>query len=317
MRRLHPPCPAWFQLTIAAGVAVLLRVVTMHPSAASTSAPAAPVSLAFFGWIIAAAGFIWDLFHTAADVIVAWLVAAVNGILFVLNLVVKGLALAGRVILRGFKEAWGFFRTVYDDVLKPAWRKFWTLVDYARTQLERIFKPVLKYLTAIRDQVLKFYAKWIRPVLDTIDVARKILAVFTALGFEWAKTLDRKLLALEQKILAPFRLVLAKVNEIINAVNRVMTADGLFQRLALIRSLERDVTYVTRLWWNKQLKGMTAEELAQRAARKYARDDTAALGVELGKFYTSGDGDFAGIIGELVPLWRVSAGYPEQPTEAA
>ena len=65
------------------------------------------------------------------------------------------------------------------------------------------------------------------------------MRILSSLGVAWARKLDAQLGAIEDKIERPFRYVLAKVNEIVNLVNRVITADGLFQRAALIRSLGR------------------------------------------------------------------------------
>jgi hypothetical protein len=196
-----------------------------------------------WGLFVAIGGFIAGLFQGGIDAIVTFLAWAVAALQAGAVLLWNGLKAAVELTRVGFIKAWDFLKPLYTDVLKPAWEKFWTWFDKLRTWLNNTFGPLLKWLRDLRAELLKFWATYVRPWLDLIDVTRRILSTLASLGLAWAKKLDQELGALEQAIEAPFRYVLGKLNEIINVVNLVVTADGLFQRVALIRSLARDYQY--------------------------------------------------------------------------
>ena len=98
--------------------------------------------------------------------------------------------------------------------------------------------------------------------------------------------------------------LLQKVNEVINIVNRIVTADGLFQRVALIRSMARDYKYawkaITAPWVKDQtppkdadvIKGVTGKPLPTVASdiRAYLRD---------------GSGPDAALLDEMAAQWRI------------
>ena len=78
---------------------------------------------------------------------------------------------------------------------------------------------------------------------------------------------------MQERIDDPFRYALGKINEVINIVNRVVTFNGLIQRVALIRSIERDIRLVHRAFANWRSMPVTAEqyaELERRAGRTEA-----------------------------------------------
>lgn len=196
-----------------------------------------------WGFLIGIGSAILGFFQGGIDAIVsflAWAVAALQAGAILLWNAVKGV---GALLLTGFQKSWDFLGDLYDNVLAPAWQKFWSWFDKLRTWLNNTFGPILTWLRNLRADLLNFWATYVRPWLDLIDVTRKILSTLASLGLAWAKQLDQELGNIEQAIEAPFRYVLGKLNEIINVVNLVVTADGLFQRVALIRSLTRDYQF--------------------------------------------------------------------------
>ena len=66
--------------------------------------------------------------------------------------------------------------------------------------LKRVFRPLFAFLLRLRRELLNFYVKFIRPVLDVIEAIRFGLQLLGRLGVEWAKELDRKLAQLENAI---------------------------------------------------------------------------------------------------------------------
>jgi len=300
MRRTPPP--VWFELLAAIGLALLWRALAPEPAAA----PA--VHLAFWGWAVTLIQLVWAGVQAVGDASLYVLTLFVNSLATIVRGITNGLVAFGKILQRGLLEAWQFFRKTYDTILKPAWLKVFRLVDWAKRTLDDFFRPIFKFLRHLRAELLKFYDKWVRPILDTIGVARKVLAVFRALGLDWAKKLDAKLASLEEQIDRPFRLLLAKINEVMNFVNRIATANGLFQRLALVQSITRDFTVIGEEYGRWHKKAATPAELAAQAARVYPELDPHRIGVEIGNFYRDDSGEYAALINELIPEWRRAAG---------
>lgn len=274
-----------------------------------------PVQLAIFGWLSVVAAAIITGLKAAGEATLFFLYQAVKGLWATGGLLHDGLVEVGRGFMKLGKNAWSFFRALYDHVLKPGWTKFWGWIDRAKTWLETFFKPVFEFLRNLREEILKFYDHWVRPIIDTIEAVRRILSVFKALGFEWASKLDQELARIEDKINEPFLFALRKINEVINVIDRIVTADGLFQRLALIKSIERDLAFINQSWNRAGLRDISPEDVASRRAKKYGGVDPALPGLELRKLYTNGAGQYAPIVGELVPLWRISAGLDTSPPQ--
>jgi len=190
----------------------------------------------------------------------------------------------GAGVWKRFKSAGGWFKHLYHDLLPSAWRKFWKQVDSLQRWLQKHVGPLVKGLVALRDDLLQWWAKYVRPWLDLLDITRRVLRVLGSFGLDWARRLDRRLADLEEKIEQPFLWVIGKLNEVISIVNRVATADGLFQRLAFIRTLERDYKLAWAAMANAYHKPRKEEdwkELRKRAAERtpeaIRRDLEAAL----------------------------------------
>lgn len=294
--------PFWFELLATIAIALAWRALS--PPAADPLAP----QLAFWGIFFTIIGAIWNGVHTVADGAVATLIVSVRLLWSFAGEIYNGARTVAEVLRSGLFKAWDFLQATYDRILKPAWEKLWRLVDRVQGALERVMAPVIQFLRRIREELLGFYTKWVRPILDTIGVVRKVLAVLSTLHINFARELDRKLAHLEELIDRPFRALLAKVNEVLNLVNLVVTANGLFQRLALVRSITRDFAVIGDEYarWHKE--PITQLELAELRKRKVESDDAHQNGIELGKFYRGEHGEFDGIIRELAPAWREAAG---------
>jgi hypothetical protein len=229
------------------------------------------------------AGWIWDGLTAAAAATVAALSATVSFLWGFAMATYDGLIVVGKELLAGLGKAWDFFQLTYDDVLKPAWDKFYSMFDRVRTWLNDTFGPVIQFLQTVRTQILAFYKTWIKPVLDTIDAARSVLKVLEALHVAWAQKLDNALGDLEARINAPFLFVIGKLNELLNFVNRVMTADGLIQRIAHLRTLARDIDATWSMLLQAKTRPLSGDDQygitrsSETATPKTVVDDTIAM----------------------------------------
>jgi hypothetical protein len=152
-------------------------------------------------------------------------------------------------------------------VLLPLLRRLDDVLSRVFTWLRDTFGPVIEFLRKVRLRILEFYDKWFKPILDTIDVLRRILGIFSLFGLEWSRKLDRALAEIQDGIALAFERVLGEINRIMATVDRIVTLDGLLQRLTLLRSIERDIAYIWRAHSNSQSKPLTdPERAAARAA---------------------------------------------------
>jgi len=162
-----------------------------------------------------------------------------------------------------FARVAGLLRRFWTRALLPLLRR---LDDWAlRVQrwLRDTFGPILRFLLEVRRRLLEFYAKWFRPIFDTIDVIRRILGLLSVLHLDFARKLDQKLAELERRLRLPLEVVIRKINEAIDVVDAIIDANGFFRRLALIRSLVRYQKDALKVWWqsvHRPLAGVKREE---------------------------------------------------------
>jgi hypothetical protein len=295
--------PWWFLWLVAVGMALAYRLVQGCVNDGGSSGGHQPqVQLAFWGFIILVAELIWKGVEVAGKItleILHWLYLQLS---LIVTHIGNGLKTVGSALLAGLKKSWEFLRLTYDKVLKPAWDKFWRWFDRFRKWLDDTFGPVLRWLRRVRDTLLDFWKRYVRPWLDLIDVTRRLLRVLNALGLHWAAALDAKLGAIEDAIERPFRLLLAKVNEIITLVDRVITFDGLLQRVALIRSLARDYNYAWRAIANPYRKPIP--ESARHVPEISMVYDPPDVLPEVRAFLRDGTGADAAIVHAEAAAWR-------------
>lgn len=300
----HRSAPFWFHLCVTVAVAAAMRWCVPGAGVQDGAPGHAPdVHLAFFGFFLLLGELIWKGISVAGRVtleILKWVVANLSLVVAKLS---NGFKALGAGLLQGLKRAWDFTRKLYDDVLKPAWSKFWRIFDKFRRWLDDTFGPVLEWLRVLRDNVLQFYRNYVRPWLDLIDVTRKVLRVLAALHIPFARKLDRWLGELERRIEQPFRFLIGEINKVITIVNRVVTLDGLLQRLVLIRTLERDMRYAARGLFNWRVKPLDAQDWTDVRKAMNKRTEAQVTG-EFSDLVARGQGPLSGLASEMAVTWR-------------
>ena len=241
--RPRPPRRAW------AGVAALVAVALVVRLGVGADVDGGP-ALAFIGiWhgIVVAAGWIWKIGSKAVTVAIKAMITALQwAVTNLTRLIVAGLKKTAVFLARTAKATWRLIQRGLKATLRALDRAF----TWLKSTLDHIFRPVLDFLDRVRIYVRDFYRKWVRPVLDAIEITRRVFQLLGWFGLDWAKAIDRKLQQLEDIITFPFDWLVTKVNEVINVVNRIVTLDGLLQRVVLLRSLLRDFQYTTNALFN-------------------------------------------------------------------
>lgn len=299
----RPRAPWWFLVGVAVVVGLVCRaLVTPAPAPWDGGGHPVEVKYAFWAFIGLIAELIWKGIEVAGKItleVLHWLYLQLS---LIVTHIGNGLKTVGSGLLAGLKKAWEFSRLTYDKVLKPAWQKFWNWFDRFRKWLDDTFGPVLRFLRRVRDTLLDFWKRYVRPWLDIIDVSRRGLRVLNSLGLHWAGALDAKLGSIEDAIAARFAAVVARVNEVINLVNRVVTLDGLLQRVALIRSLARDYQFAWQAMANPYRKLPTEAEKQKALAEQKAKA-ISAIEQGLVEYMTTGGGIEAELYQQALVAW--------------
>lgn len=263
----------------------------------------------FFSWLVP---ILTSVGKGVGNVLQTYLIDGVRGALAALGGAVRWIIgqLKSFVVSTGamFAKVWRSLEGFYKNVIRQALITLHDKFLEFRAWLTRIFKPLIDFLQHVRAHILDIYKRFVRPVLDAIDTARRVLAILAKLHVPFAAQLETYLAKTEQWIVQQYARLNAELNLVIDTINGILTLDGLLQRFLLLRSIERDIAYITRGWWNAQLTGMTKEAAAAAAAQKVQGQDVTEPGRELGAFYTDGTGTYAGFINELAPQWLEAAG---------
>lgn len=264
--------------------------------------------------IVGVLSWIWGGIESATVALVHYLLWFVNFLFGAIIATGNALVKLGRVVEGGLKDVWDFSKWTYDNVLKPIGLKIYNLVVRVKHALDKLLRPVFTFLKAVRDEILKIYTRFVRPVLDIIDATRAILQILEKLHIAWAAALDNWLTTIEGKINDSFLFVLQQINGLINWVNKIATFDGLLQRFALVASLERDAAYWIGTFWRHTVGTLPATNTPGTTLNPFPPYGPDYYGQQLAAFYTTGGGDLADGIAAAVPLWAQAAGLaPASP----
>jgi len=292
----HPgkPFSGFTRLELGAGIAVALFLFLVQPDAgAEPEVLGAWVQLVVTG-VMAAFGWLADKAVTVA--LVVWHAMQIVGIAIVRFAIGIGQILS---------KVYSLFASFWSNVLRPFISFVWRNIDRLQTWLKNTFGPALKFLEMLRRRVLDIYEKYFRPVLDTIDIARRSLQLLATFRVEWARELDRKLAELQDAILWPIREAMLRLNQAMDWINRIITLDGLFQRLTLLRSVWRDIRIIDDMWRNVFSKPLTPLE-RQAPGERLVRSEPVQISRELGSYLTGGDPPRAKVIDELAAGIRLT-----------
>lgn len=262
-------------------------------------------AVAFIGiWtgIVTVASTLWKIGSTAVTVAVKY---AIVGLRWAVNnltrLIVSGLKKSAVFLARNVQTLGRFLRNGFVALVRNVQRA----ALWLKGTLTHIFRPVLQFLDRVKGYIRRIYDRFIKPVLDVIEIMRRVFRLLGYLGIDWARALDRKLGQLENLITLPFEWVVGKINELIGVINRIVTADGLLQRLVLINSLLRDYPMTTNMWWNGQIRPLHDYEAARYSKRPLQVPTDQAIR-DLDQHLTTRDADVSPLIDEVAASIRLT-----------
>jgi len=236
-----------------------------------------------------AARFLWGLFGGGIDKNVK---RALEGLRDSFSDMADALAEFFGDVAMVLATVWSFSRKLWDRVLLPVLQKLDTWITRVFAWLKDTFGPIIEALLWLRKKILDFYAKWLAPIFDTLDVLRRILGIFSLFGLEWSKRLDRALAEIQGKLEAGIARVVGEINRVIGVVDRIVTLDGLLQRVTLLRTMIRDVTAVWNIVYNADAPTVTEADRARIRSGGDARP-AAVVVTETKAFLRTGQGPLA------------------------
>ena len=266
--------------------------------------PAPPHNAEFWGFLFSVAVWGWRLFEAAGRITLAVLHAMF--LLFrtttinALRLIRTGFWSVGKLL----GQSLDVFKWLYRDVIRPAlsWslRKIQALERYLKTS----FAPVFEKIRWLKDRVNLFYRHFVRPVLDVIDIIRQTNRVLKVFHIDLLGKLEQVLTDIERRIEQPFQWIYRRLTEVENWLNRIVTFDGLFQRIMLVRSIERDIRQVSRAftnWRHADVDPRTYDQLAGM----FGGRSVETIAHDTGEVAMTGGGYYGAVSQEIARQWSI------------
>lgn len=296
----------WRRVALSAADRVLLSAVVFagcalvvwldSPASGLALQPSTPIrTAAFFTAIVTGIEILAGWVATAAEVTAAYVWVALQWLSSVTLTFLKS---TGAM----FAKVWDGLKIVWSDVLKPALTWIDEHLKRLYTWLKDTFKPVFSFLDDIRKRLNAFYTTFVRPVIDTIEYLRQINRVLLAFHIHLLQQLDSILQQLERRIEEPILWLNAQLSKVVNALELVVTADGFFQRLTLIRSMSRYAPAWLRIAANARSRPLTSDE-QETLQRGGESQSIADLATDLATHFDGGASD----VGETIDA--LAAGF--------
>lgn len=296
--------PRRTQLAWTLGVSAVLTAALWLDSAASPfaldQAPAVTTA-AFFGAVV-----------SALELLAGWIAAAAEVTAAAVWVFVQWLAATTAAFLVStgamFARIWDALRIVWSDVLKPALVWLDAKVKVLQAWLKDTFRPVFDFLQDVRERLRAFYDTFVRPVTDTIEFIRQVNRVLLTFHIDVLQKLDRVLQQVEQRIDEPFLWIYQQLNTITNWVNRIVTLDGLFQRITLVKSLAHYAPSWIAGFYNSQINATELGAKKRAIEGVPVTQDVTKPGEDLGRFYRGESSDLDADVADCLTFWQEAAG---------
>lgn len=209
-----------------------------------------------------------------------------------------------------FARVWDGIKLLWKDVLQPMIKWIDAGLKRFESWLRKTFAPLFKYLKAFKTQFDALYLRFVQPVLDVIGFVKQLNHVLNLLHIHILDKLTEILTRIEQRIDDVVLWINGKLNEIVGWLNIIVTADGLFQRVTLLRSLERDLAHSWRMLVNARGGALTDAERA--ALRERTRGPSlVTMNQQFIEYATSNTGPFVDAVAAIQQAVDDSGLYPE------
>jgi len=205
----------------------------------------------------------------------------------------------GKRIARAVRAFAALLRQALPKWLQWAYHKILKLEAW----LKQKFAPLVNFLRRVRDELNALYKKFVRPIIDTIEFIRQLNRVLEFFHIHVLQSLDRVLAEIESRIDQAVLWLYSRLTIVENWIDKIITLDGLFQRLTLLRSLERDVLYQWRILTNARRTDYDSDgDPGVHDHRKVK--SVARVQGDIHDYLETGGGEDAPLIQESTAQWR-------------
>lgn len=184
-------------------------------------------------------------FGSIFDGLIATIVDAINAIIAFLNQLVGAIVQALNFLFGGEQAIFGFsfasLSEIYNGLKRMMDAIFKNVVLASLAKLYSLYQKIAAWAKKLKDWLDRLHAimkkyqmLYFRQIIQIIQRARKILAIFRFFHLRFAQKLDNWLATIEGKITHYLLLVAQKENEIINWVNFIVDPLGHLKTLPLI-----------------------------------------------------------------------------------
>lgn len=173
--------------------------------------------------------------------------------------------------------------------------QLWTLLKKIAHALVRlltdVFPRLLRWLSILQHRLDELYAKYVRPILNYLQIVRKYLGILAALHVPFARKLDQWIVRIEGQIIAPYLRVRQWLGAMGNYWNVLLTAGGIIQRAMLLNSMFAWGADWINLWWVMQ-SGQVAGRPAPAPIQSAGPDPLPVVQADMAVFVASGGGKY-------------------------
>lgn len=112
--------------------------------------------------------------------------------------------------------------------------------------LHNLFAPIIQWLRQLQRIQRQYQLQALKRIVNLIQRARQVLAVFRLLHVKWATRLDNWLAGIEGKLIAREFDILHKTNEIVDWINWILDPTAFFRTVPLWGTAARDLAALAR-----------------------------------------------------------------------
>lgn len=241
-------------LTVGALLGIVWWIARSHASGASGVSQAA-----VFTWIIEAIVFVANGVEHVVTYTLAGAVSLLAQSLAWLGRRVRSILLSTGSV---FARVWDGFRIAWNDVLRPSLQFLDRQIRRIHDWLGRTLQPVFDFFNSVREHLNAIYRRFVRPVLDAIDVVHQVNSLLHLFHIHVLDKLDTTLQTFERAVNERVAWIYGRINLLEGWVNRIVDGNGFFQRYTLLHSLFRDLIYQWRILINPGIRELTPYEEA-------------------------------------------------------
>lgn len=143
--------------------------------------------------------------------------------------------------------------TIWTTFLDALWSLVKNIVQAVWKLMSEVLPKIVQTIRQLRTLLDEIYRKYIRPVMNWIQIARRYLAILKAFHVPFADKLDAFLVKIQGKIIGPYLYVLRQLNGVGNWVNLIVTTQATIQRPVFLRTAWANKGALTNLWYDSQM----------------------------------------------------------------